>query len=49
MVKPAVVLKANNNEACISVKLEDGIEVIKMSYWRIKRGLRVPGGLLFLS
>ena len=30
-------------------KPEDGIEVIKMSYWRLKRGLMIPGGLRFLS
>ena len=49
MVKPAVGLKGNNNEACIGVKPEDGIGVIKMSYWRLKRGLMVSGGLRFMS
>ena len=44
-----MVYKTNNNEACIGVKPEIGIEVIKTSYWRLKRGLMVPGGLLFLS
>ena len=48
-IKPVVGLKTNNNEARMSVKPETGIEVIRTSYWRLKRGLMVPGGLQFFE
>ena len=38
----------NSNEACIGIKPEIDIEAIKRSYWRLKRGIMVSGGLLFL-
>ena len=49
-VKPIVGLKkGNTDEVCTSGKLQDDMEVIKKSYWRLKRGLMVPSRLRFLS
>ena len=49
MVKPAYDSRTNNNEAQLDIKSEHDITRLLKEYRRLKRGLMIPGGLLFLS
>ena len=49
MVKPAYDSRTNNNEAQLDIKSEHDITRLLKRYWRIKRGLMIPGGLSFLN
>ena len=46
MVKPAYGSRTNNNEARLGIKPERDTTRLLKDYWRLKRGLMIPGGLI---